>query len=357
VSSTQDGTPAALSADGADTVQVDGFVAPGFEPVRDAFVANFTRHGEVGGAFAAYHDGRKVVDLWGGIADKKVMAPYTEDTLQLFFSTTKGVTALCASLLAQRGELDMDAPVSEYWPEFAAAGKKDVPVSDLFSHRVGLPYIDRPLTLEDYLAWEPAVEALAAMEPVWEPGTAHGYHAVTNGYLAGEVIRRAGGRTVGQMVAGELSGPLGLDLWVGLPDAERERVAPLTYSGLRRGSADGESGASDSGDGGAGAGSPVPDLNALIEQFLGPDALLLKALDASPGVFTQRGVFNRPDVLAAEIPSANGVGTARSLAKLYAAVIGPVEGDRRGPGTTTPLLTTDQRAAATTRLRLWSCRA
>lgn len=317
--------------------KVQGFVAPGYEAVEQAFAENFRSKGDVGAAFALYADGRKVVDLWGGVADKRAMAPYTDTTLQLVFSATKGVTALLANLLAQRGALDVDAPVSDYWPEFAAQGKQDIPVRWLLCHKAGLPYIEAPLSLDQLLAWEPAVEALAAQKPVWEPGTEHGYHAVTFGWLVGEVLRRVTGRTVGELVRTELSEPLGLDLWIGLPDEQQERVAPLTYTGLRR---DG-----DADDGVAGTGLSGNDFGTLIEQIFGPDSLLMKALDGASGIFTQKGVFNRPEVRAAEIPSANGVATARSLAKLYAATIGPVDGP---DGNDDALLTKEQVAAATT---------
>ena len=205
--------------------EIHGTVAPGFEKVREAFEANFTREpdpmlamlgdtgpAEVGAAVSVVHRGEKVVDLWGGEADRRTHRPYAEDTLQLVFSTTKGVTAICANILAQRGELDLDAKVADYWPEFAAAGKADVPVRWLLSHRVGLPWIDGEMTLEQALDWDQVVEALAAAEPAWEPGSQHGYHATTFGWLVGEVIRRVSGKSVGQFVRDELAGPLGLAL-------------------------------------------------------------------------------------------------------------------------------------------------
>lgn len=304
-----------------------GYVEPGFEGVREAFENNFVAHGEVGAATAVYVHGRKVVDLWGGTTEPDSDVPYDESTLQLIFSTTKGITAICANILAQRGELDVDAPVVEYWPEFAAGGKDKVPVRWLLCHKVGLPYVDTPLDLDQVLAWDPVVEALAAQTPLWEPGTAHGYHAVTYGWLVGEVIRRITGKSVGQFVAEELTAPLGLDLWIGLPDDKQALVAPLTNRGPSSDSA-------------------LPgdrDLASLITEFLGADALLLKALDGVDGLLTQEGMFNRPEVRAAEMPAANGVSNARSLAKLYAAVIGEVEHDGQVIG---PLLTEDQRAAA-----------
>ncbi|HEX9546320.1 MAG TPA: serine hydrolase domain-containing protein, partial [Acidimicrobiales bacterium] len=167
-------------------VDVDGQVAPGYERVREAFTANFAEHGDVGAAFALYRDGRLVVDLWGGVRNKDTGERWEQDTLQLVFSTTKGMTAVAANLLVQRGELDLDAPVAEYWPEFKAAGKDSTPVRWLLSHKAGLPVLDRKMAPSDLFAWDPVCGALAAQPPVWEPGTAHGYHAITYGFLVGE---------------------------------------------------------------------------------------------------------------------------------------------------------------------------
>jgi CubicO group peptidase (beta-lactamase class C family) len=328
------GQPAQMDESVTDgTVEIGGTVAPGFEGVREAFVRNFAENGEVGAGFSLVHDGRTVVDLWGGVADAATGAPYTDDTLQLVFSTTKGATAICANLLAQRGELDVEAPVTEYWPEFGQAGKADVPVRWLMGHRAGLPYVNAPIELDACLAWDPAVEALAAMEPLWEPGTAHGYHAVTYGWLVGEVVRRISGRSLGRFFADEVAGPLGLEFWIGLPADQEPRVAPLTNRGLRR----------DESEGGQTEG--LSDLVSQIEQFLGPGSMLALALGGGSTMpFIGNGVFNRPEVRAAEVPAANGVTNARSLARMYAAVVGPVEGVSDGP-----LLTSEQvKAAATT---------
>jgi CubicO group peptidase (beta-lactamase class C family) len=328
------GQPARMDESVTDgTVEIGGTVAPGFEGVREAFVRNFTENGEVGAGFSLVHDGRTVVDLWGGVADAATGAPYTDDTLQLVFSTTKGATAVCANLLAQRGELDVEAPVTEYWPEFGQAGKADVPVRWLMGHRAGLPYVNAPIELDACLAWDPAVEALAAMEPLWEPGTAHGYHAVTYGWLVGEVVRRISGRSLGRFFADEVAGPLGLEFWIGLPADQEPRVAPLTNRGLRRDEAEGDQT------------EGLSDLVSQIEQFLGPGSMLALALGGGSTMpFIGNGVFNRPEVRAAEVPAANGVTNARSLARMYAAVVGPVEGVSDGP-----LLTSEQvEAAATT---------
>jgi CubicO group peptidase (beta-lactamase class C family) len=315
------------------SVVIEGTVAPGFEGVRDAFARNFAEHGEVGAGFSLVRDGATVVDLWGGVADVSTLSPYTEDTLQLVFSTTKGATAVLASLLAQRGELDVDAPVSEYWPEFAQAGKGDIPVRWLLCHKAGLPYVDRELSVEECLAWETPTKALAAMAPIWEPGSAHGYHAVTYGWLVGEVLRRITGRSVGRFFADEVAGPLGLEFWIGLPEDLQARVAPLTNTGLNRQAP------------GMAAEAPGGEAQGMIEQLealLGPGSLLIKALGGTSSLaLAGNGVFNQPEVRAAELPAANGVTNARSLAKMYAAVIGAVDG-------VGPLLTPEQIAAAST---------
>lgn len=295
---------------GSASVEIGGTVEPGFEAVREAFATNFAEHGEVGAAVAVYKDGRKVVDLWGGVKEKGGTTPYGEDALQLVFSSTKGATAACANLLAQRGQLDLDAPVAEYWPEFAAEGKGAIPVRWLLCHKAGLPYVDHPLSLREVLAWDPVVDALAAQAPVWEPGSAHGYHAVTYGWLVGEVVRRITGKSLGTFFAEEVAGPLDLEFWIGLPDDQQDRVAPLvTWSQPKD-----------------------PDMAALMAQFMGPDTMLGKALGGVNGIFlSEDGVWNRPEVRAAEIPAANGVTNARSLARMYAGLVGTVEGGPSEP--------------------------
>jgi CubicO group peptidase (beta-lactamase class C family) len=304
---------------------IGGSVEPGFEGVADAFRANFEEHGEVGAATAVYVGGRKVVDLWGGMADRDAGTPYAEDTLQLVFSTTKGMTAACANLLAQRGDLDVDAPVAEYWPEFKAKGKGDIPVRWLLCHKAGLPYVDATLTFEEALAWDPMIRALEDQEPIWEPGTAHGYHATTYGWLVGEVVRRISGKSLGTFFHDEYATPLDLEFWIGLPDDQQGRVAPLVQWG------DGKlTSAAD------------PELAAMIEQFMGPDTILGKALGAPSFVFQDaEGGWNNPAIRRAEIPAANGVTNARSLARFYAGLTGTVEG-----GPADPILTEEQVAKA-----------
>jgi len=179
-------------------VELHGRVDSRFAAVRDAFGANFASHGDVGAACCVYVDGRPVVDLWGGWADPNAQRPWNERTVQLVFSATKGVTAVCAHLLVQRGLLDLDAPIAAYWPEFAAAGKERIPVRWALSHRAGLAAVEGTLTLEQVLAWDPVVAAIAAQPPNWEPGTAHGYHARSFGWIMGEIVRRITGVSIGR---------------------------------------------------------------------------------------------------------------------------------------------------------------
>ncbi len=308
-------------------------MAAGFEGVREAFEENFASRGEVGAAVSVWRGDECLVDLVGGNLAAGAGA-YTDDTLQLMFSATKGATAIVAHLLSQRGELDLDAPVGKYWPEFDEAGKGDIPVSWLLSHKAGLPDTDRPVSYEGALGWTEAVDALAASTPIWEPGSRHGYHAVTYGFLVGEVIRRASGRSLGEIFADEVAGPLGLDLWIGLPDSEHSRVAKLIPFGvpadlglpgaespLPTGT---EAAPIDGDDGSATMGSLV----AMLEQLLGPDNLIGRALTGPGGAFSGGNVWNDPALWRAELGAANGIGNARSLARMYAACVGSVGGVR-----------------------------
>jgi CubicO group peptidase (beta-lactamase class C family) len=222
----------------------------------------------------------------------------------MVWSTTKGVVAIAAHLLAQDGRLDFDAPVSRYWPEFAAEGKADIPVRWLFTHQAGLAAIDRPLGLDDVLAWTPVVEALEAQRPLWKPGTAHGYHTWTYGWLAGEVIRRASGMSVGKLVADRIAKPLQLELWIGLPQAMNDRVAPVI--------------------------APVPPApgtppDPLAVRMADPTSLAYRAF-ANPAV--PPTAFNEYPFRSAEVPAGNGITTARALSRLYAACIGEMDGVR-----------------------------
>ncbi|MHB8439507.1 MAG: serine hydrolase domain-containing protein [Acidimicrobiales bacterium] len=308
--------------------QPQGWTAPGWEAVRDAFAQNFAARNEVGAAFSAYHRGEKVVDLWGGVKDETTGEPWEEDTMVVVFSTTKGAVAVCANVLAQREELDVEAPVAKYWPEFAANGKEHVTVDHLLSHRAGLCWVDEDLTAEEVLAWDPIARALANQAPSWEPGTAHGYHTVTYGWLVGEVIRRITGVSMGHALRREVADPLGIDFWIGLPEEHEHRVARLITmeEAINSGRvsfgdphADGNS--SKSSDGGESA-----YLAALAEralEYMAPDGPLTKSFQVVPRpdeAFASQ-LMNQRQGHAAEIPAANGIGDARSIACMYSACI------------------------------------
>ena len=299
---------------------IHGWTSPGFEGVRDVFEKNFADGLEVGAAFTAYHRGQPVADLWGGVADESDQRPWVEDTLEVVFSTTKGAAAICAHQLAQAGRLDVDAPVVEYWPEFGQAGKERIPVSFLLSHQAGLAWVDEPLTLEEALAWEPMIHALEHQAPAWEPGTAQGYHAITYGYLVGEVVRRITGRSIGTYFHDEIAAPLGLNFWIGLPEDQEPRVGRLI--------------------GGIVADDAQVDdqTRAAMAEFTGPGTMLGKALTGG-GAFSGPGIWNSRPVHAAEIPAAAGVSDARSIARMYAACLTEVDGVR--------LLSADQVRTAT----------
>ena len=291
---------------------VGGTVAGGWEAVREAFVANLNSGEETGCAVSVYHRGNKVVDLWGGHFDQDASAPYESDTLQLVFSTTKGVTAIAVAMCVERGLLSYSEKVSTYWPEFAMHGKGDATVAQLLSHQVGLYTVDGDISLADALDWTTITSRLADTAPRWPIGTQHGYHALTYGWLAGELVRRVDPkhRSLGEFVRDEIVSPVGAELWIGLPDDQEHRVSPM-IGGLNPGGGD----------------DVDPAVKAMLEQFMGPNSPGGQALSLN-GAFSVDGAFNRRDVHAAEIPAANGITNARSLARIYAATIGEVDGVR-----------------------------
>jgi CubicO group peptidase (beta-lactamase class C family) len=205
--------------------EIHGTCDEQFAAVRDTLSANLDAGKDVGASVAVYVDGEPKVDIWGGYADAAQSQPWEEDTITNVWSTTKTMTALCALMLADRGEIDFHAPVARYWPEFKAAGKENVEVRHLMGHTSGLSGWTEPITVDDVPDWEKMTSLLAAQEPWWEPGTASGYHALSQGFLVGEVIRRVSGQTVGQFFASEIAGPLGADFHIGLPASADARVA------------------------------------------------------------------------------------------------------------------------------------
>ncbi|MEV7754140.1 serine hydrolase domain-containing protein [Streptomyces griseofuscus] len=294
--------------EGGDVV-VNGTVAEGFEPVREAFAANFALLGEHGAAVAVYRDGRRVVDLWAGTRDVDGTAPWESGTAQIVRSATKGVVAAGLLLLHQRGELDLDAPVGTYWPEYKAAGKERTLVRHLLAHRAGVPVLDRPLTPAEAADPDLGAAAVSAQAPVWEPGTDHGYHAQTYSWLTGELVRRVTGRPVGEWLADEIAGPVGADLWLGLPEAERGRVgrvgdieAPQSAGGLK-----------------------LRPKRSVSAAYADPDSLTRRAFAA----ITPLPDENDPAYRAAALPASNGIATADGLARVYASLIGEVDGGVR----------------------------
>ncbi|MFJ8860509.1 serine hydrolase domain-containing protein [Streptomyces sp. NPDC102451] len=273
--------------------QIQGHCDDRFAAVRDAFAANFAERDELGAAVTVLLDGHPVVDLWGGWADGERTRPWERDTVVNVWSTTKGPTALCAHVLADRGLLDLDAPVAAYWPEFAAAGKESVRVRHLLSHRSGVAGLRDPHTLAELYDWELTTARLAATEPWWEPGTRSGYHAISYGFLVGEVVRRITGLLPGEFLRKEITGPLSIDFHVGLPERDAGRVAELVQP------------------------KAVSREQAALFARMEPVAI---ASLLNPGTGT--AAANTPEWRAAEIPAANGHGTARGVAALYGILAG-----------------------------------
>ncbi|PXX61739.1 CubicO group peptidase (beta-lactamase class C family) [Nocardia tenerifensis] len=314
-----------MSSPSTPSVVRENGVAEGFGKVADAFRANFADGGEIGAACSVYLDGRPVVDLWGGQADRRTGRTWDENTTVRVASTTKGFTAICAHLLAQRGDLDLDAPVVTYWPEFGAHGKERIPVRWLLSHQAGLPAIDTELTFEQACAWDPVIGALEAQAPLWQPGTEHLYHAVTFGHLVGEVVRRISGKSLGTFFAEEVAAPLGLSAWIGLPEEQEGRAAHIEYTSgftveqLLAGMI-------------KATGLDKATVTAWINAVWGPDSVQMRAgslggaldnaADPASAYYTTRAWR------AAEFPAANGIADARSLARMYAATVSDVEGVR-----------------------------
>jgi CubicO group peptidase (beta-lactamase class C family) len=288
---------------------VRGEVDDGFGPVMDVFARNFRERGDLGAACSVYVAGQNRVDVWGGIADRRTGRPWTADTSAVVFSCSKGILAICAYLLVQEGRLDLDAPVARYWPEFGQADKESIPVRWLLSHRAGLPALDGDLTRPDVLAWDPVIRAIEVQAPRWTPGTAHSYHSLTYGWLIGEVIRRITGTLPGVFFREKLGDPLRLHTWIGLPASERESVAWME--------------------------PPLPDedtpaVRAIAEHLADPVVVRSLTMGGAFGFPMEGGVvaFNDRELQAGQIPAANGISTARSLARLYAGCVSEIGGPR-----------------------------
>ncbi len=267
-----------------------GTAAPRFAAVREEFERNFAERGEVGASVCVTVGGEPVVDLWDGVADPETQAPWNSDTIVLVWSCTKGATALCAHILAARGVIDLDAPVARYWPEFAKGGKDGITVRMLLNHQAGLPALREPIPENGLCDWDAVVDALAAMEPLWEPGTRH------FGHLVGEVLRRVTGRSLGTFFRTEVAEPLGLDFWIGLPEEQEPRVAQSISPAPPA------------------PGQPLPPFYAV--GMTDPTSIPGMIVWNSGGILLP-GAVNTRQVHAAEIPSANGITNARGLAGMY----------------------------------------
>ncbi|WFE49389.1 serine hydrolase domain-containing protein [Micromonospora sp. WMMD1155] len=285
--------------------QIHGHADDGYGRVADVFRDNFASRGEVGAAVTVYVRGRRVVDLYGGVADTRTGRQWDAHTPVVVFSCTKGILAICAYLLVQQGRLDLDAPVTRYWPEFGQHGKAGIPVRWLLTHQAGLPALDRHLTLDEVLAWDPVIKAIEAQTPLWQPGTAHGYHSMTYGWLVGEVIHRITGRLPGAYFAETVAEPLGLRTWLGLPAAENDTVA----WGL----------------------APPPDADPFVDP-VAERGITMGGAFAFPADDDGLVSFNDPAIRAAGVPGAGAVSTADGLARLYAACVSDIQ---RGPLLTT----------------------
>ncbi|MBS0412113.1 MAG: beta-lactamase family protein [Proteobacteria bacterium] len=270
---------------------VQGFVRPGLERVRQVFAANFDRddgYRELGASLVAYRDGECVIDLWGGWRDAERRIPWTADTLVNIWSATKGLAAIAVAMLVDEGRLDYGRRVSDYWPEYGCNGKEDTLVSHIMSHQAGLPGFEEPTPLEDFYNWSVVTERLARQAPMWAPGEKNSYHAMTYGFLAGELVRRASGLTPGEFLARRMAGPLGADAFIGLPEREEHRVAPLVPS--------------------------------VMQRDFEPAAMPREAVVAVTNPDMSPTLPNRRDWRAAQIPAGNGHASAKGLARLYAAL-------------------------------------
>jgi CubicO group peptidase (beta-lactamase class C family) len=274
---------------------VEGTCKPGFERVAEAFERNFAERGEVGGSVSVTLGGETVVDLWGGLADPAKQTPWTRDTVSVVFSCTKGATAICAHVLASRGKLDLDAPVTELWPEFAQNGKERATTRMMLDHSVGVPALRDKVKDSGPYEWDYMTDRLAAEAPFWEPGARNGYHGFTFGWTVGEMVRRASGHSLGTFFQDEIAQPLGLDFWIGLPEAIEPRVAPMIPYVYKREQ------------------SRTPFMTDLATNRTSPAYLFYFNVGAwrTGGANTRAGH-------AAEIGAANGITNARGLAGVYA---------------------------------------
>jgi CubicO group peptidase (beta-lactamase class C family) len=288
-------------------IRIEGECDARFARVKAAFAENFEKRNEYGASVALTIDGKPVIDLWAGHVDRARSQPWTRDTIANVFSTTKGMLATCAHRLVDAGQLDLDAPVVRYWPEFGQAGKEKIPVRQLLNHQAGLPAIRKKMADDAMYDWNLMAAALAEQEPWWTPGTRHGYHAITIGWLVGEVIRRITGKSLGRYFHDEIAGPLGIDCHIGLDARDDERCAQVLQSPA----------------------PPPGQMNLFEYAQQHPESVTAFAFNNPPTAMKLSAVNARP-WRGAEIPGANGHANARALARMYGALAcgGQVDGVR-----------------------------
>ena len=289
------------------SVKIQGSVKPGFEPIAAAFENAFAGRPQMGAGLHILIEGETVADLWGGVADARNGRAWEKDTPTTIFSCTKGLVSILAARLVQEGRLDYSAPVARYWPEFAPSGKQDVTVGEALAHKAGLSAPRTDLTEDDIVDWDRVASTLAAQEPLWPLGSGYQYHALTHGWLAGEIIRRVTGKSVGTYFRELITAPLGVDAWIGLPAELAEKPAHIRVS------------------------QPLIDLWAEEAKKPAPNwpykAMTLgNALPVD--LVSETGGFNAPRIRAAEIPGAGGIASAEALATMWSAVVTPTRGIR-----------------------------
>ena len=281
--------------------ELHGHVDAAFENVREVVAEQFADDKHIGAAVSVFHRGRKVVDIWGGLADEDAGTPWEADTLALSYSTTKGLTATCLHVLADRGLVDYEEKVATYWPEFGQLGKEQITVYQVLTHQAGLPQVPEGLHGKDLFDWKRVIEGIEKEAPAWEPGTESGYHAITFGFLVGEVVRRVSGKRIGEFLRDEVCRPLGIDheMFIGVPESVEPRIAKLK--------------------------NRIVLTPELMDRFRAaqdnPDPLRARTMGMRPGqdMSGEGGnFFDTPEGHRAEVPSANGIMTARALARLYA---------------------------------------
>lgn len=291
-----------MSGRAAEPPEVHGRCEPGFEGLRTALADILAAGSEVGAALAVVVDKHSVVDLWAGHQDAGRTVPWAEDTIVNLYSVGKAVSAVCAHRLVDAGILDLDAPVCRYWPEFAQAGKQTLPVRYLLTHQAGLPAVASALPAGAVLRWDVMTEALAAQAPWWEPGQSHGYHVNTQGFLLGEVVRRITGKTLGTYLRDEIAGPTGIDFFFGLSPALQARCAEMVPPPP---SAEGEA---------------LRRMLSVDRATLSGPALMRVNAYRNPPDVSGTGIVNTAAWRAAEVPSTNGHGNVRAVARLYSAL-------------------------------------